>query len=81
MSQERQRAFLAAVAEMVDDLKRKRGFRKGLRVKGVTGVPGVFEMTWADDGRGTFEYGESLVAGEAHIVWRRVGTHAILKHP
>jgi len=26
---------------------------KGLRVKGAQGYPGVFEMTWADNGRAT----------------------------
>ncbi|MDQ3680372.1 MAG: hypothetical protein M3378_07490 [Actinomycetota bacterium] len=76
-----QAAFLAAVAQFVDDLGPGDQFRKGLRVKGVKGAPGVFEMTWAGDGRATFQYGESMRAGEPHVVWRRVGTHAILRQP
>jgi hypothetical protein len=52
-------------------------FRPGLRVKGVQGTSGVFEMTWAPDGRATWQYGESRRPGLTHIVWRRVGTHAI----
>jgi hypothetical protein len=32
----------------------------GLRVKGVQGAEGVFEMTWADDGRATFEHGSAV---------------------
>jgi hypothetical protein len=55
-------------------------FRPGLRVKGVQGAPGVFEMTWAPDGRATFEYGQSQGVGP-HLIWRRIGTHAVLAAP
>lgn len=75
-----QAAFLAAVAQFVEDL-RGGGFRKGLRVKGVRGAPGVFEMTSADNGRATFQYGEPIVNTEPHIIWRRVGTHDVLRQP
>jgi hypothetical protein len=37
----------------------------------------VFEMTWDNDGRATFSYGEEQIPGEAHVIWRRIGTHAI----
>jgi hypothetical protein len=52
-------------------------FRPGLRVKGVRGAPGVFEMTWAPDGRATWQYGDQRMPGVLHVVWRRVGTHTI----
>ena len=52
-----------------------------LRVKGVQGAEGVFEMTWADDGRATFEHGSAVHAEETHIVWRRIGTHDIFTRP
>jgi hypothetical protein len=52
-----------------------------LRVKGVKGATGVFEMTWAADGRATFQYGEPVVAGDPHVVWRHIGTHEIFKQP
>jgi hypothetical protein len=58
-----------------------RPFRPGLRVKGVTAHPGVFEMTWDSDGRATFSYGPERVPGQAHIIWRRIGTHAIFTPP
>jgi hypothetical protein len=74
-----QAAFLVAVAQFVEDLQRGGQVRKGLRVKGVKGAPGVFEMTWADDGRATFQYGEPVVEGEPHVVWRRVGTHHVFE--
>jgi hypothetical protein len=73
--------FQNAVAAFVEDLRNKRGFRPGLRVKGVKGAAGVYEMTWAPDGRATFEYGQELRSGQPHIVWRRVGTHDILRRP
>lgn len=74
-------AFRAAVVMFVDDLRAGRGFRKGLHVKGVKGAKGVFEMTWAPDGRATFSYGDAVHDGEPHIIWRRVGTHGIFARP
>jgi hypothetical protein len=76
-----QAAFLAAVAQFVDDLQNGRALRKGLRVKGIQGARGVFEMTWVPDGRATFEYGKPRTPGATHVVWRRVGTHAVFKQP
>jgi hypothetical protein len=67
------------VSLFVEDIREGKGFRKGLRVKGVQGASGIFEMTWANDGRATFEYGEPVRGDDPHIVWRRVGTHAVLK--
>lgn len=78
---EQRAAFKAAVAKFVQDLKRGRGFRPGLRVKGVQGSPGIFELTWAQDGRATFEYGPSRVEGQPHVIWRRIGTHSIFDRP
>ena len=69
------------MTQFVEDLNAGAGFRAGPRIKGVKGATGIFELTWADDGRATFSYGEPVVAGGAHIVWRRVGTHAIFKQP
>lgn len=56
-------------------------FRRTLRVKQVAGAPKgktIFEMTWAFDGRATFEYGEEVKEGVTHVIWRRVGTHSSL---
>jgi len=39
------------------------------------------EMTWDNDGRATFSYGEERIAGQAHVIWRRIGTHAIFTPP
>jgi hypothetical protein len=73
-------AFRAAAAKLAADLP-SQGFRPGLRVRGVQGAAGVSEMTCADDGRATFEYGSAVREGETHIIWRRVGTHAIFARP
>jgi hypothetical protein len=73
--------FRRAVEKFIKDRRRGQGFRPGLRVRGVQGAPGIFEMTWAPDGRATFEYGDPINPGEAHVVWRRVGSHGILANP
>jgi hypothetical protein len=72
--------FRAAIAAFAADLKR-RSFRKGLRVKGIQGAEGIFEMTWAKNGRATFQYGPEARPGEPHVIWRRCGTHAIFRNP
>ena len=81
LSAAEKRAFKLAVSKFVADLSRGAGFRPGLRVKGVQGSPGIFEMTWADNGRATFQYGPGQVPDEPHVVWRRVGSHAVFVDP
>jgi hypothetical protein len=56
-------------------------FDQKLRIKRVQGQRGVWELTWAPDGRATFEYGDPVRAGDPHIIWRRVGTHDIFRQP
>lgn len=73
--------FHVAINKMVEDVVAGRPFRPGLRVKGVQGHPGVFEMTWAPDGRATFSYGTSPHTGDVHIIWRRIGGHDIFQNP
>lgn len=81
LSSVEQDQFIDAMKLMVADLRAGRAFRSSLRVKSVQGHPGVFEMTWAGDGRATFTYGAEQRPGEAHIIWRRIGGHDILKNP
>jgi hypothetical protein len=81
LSREQKKRFMDSVTEMVEDLRVGQGFRQGLRVKGVQRKRGVYEMTWAPDGRATFEIGKSLKDDEPHIIWRRIGGHDILDHP
>jgi hypothetical protein len=81
LSPQQKEAFRRAVAKLVDDLRARRGIRAGLRVKRVQGVPGIYELTWAPDGRATFSYGRSLAEDEPHVIWRRIGTHDVLRKP
>jgi hypothetical protein len=83
LTAQQQATFRKVVTEaFVSDLAAPdRPFRAGLRVKGVAAHPGVFEMTWDNDGRATFSYGEERIPGQAHVIWRRVGTHAIFTPP
>ena len=41
----------------------------------------VWEMTWADDGRATFDYGLSKRPGDPHIIRRLIGSHDIFREP
>lgn len=53
-----------------------------LRVKGVSGATGIWEMTWSftdPDGRATWEW--TKIDGEPGIRWRRVGSHAVFIDP
>jgi hypothetical protein len=80
LTPEQRRQFRNAVGHFVEDA-RQGMFRKGLRVKPFRGKPGWFEMTWAPDGRALFQYGESVVVGEPHIIWLRIGGHEIFDNP
>jgi hypothetical protein len=81
LTSQQQHAFLTAVTKFVHDLRAGTGFRPGPRVKGVQGARGIYELTWAPDGRATFQYGEEQREGDPHVVWRRIGTHDVLKAP
>lgn len=73
---QRERFRKIVITEFAPDAEAGR-FRSGLRVKGVQGAPGVYEMTWAPDGRATWQYGKEQHLGVPYVIWRRVGTHAI----
>jgi len=74
LPRQQRQAFRVAVAKFVSDL-RAGSLRKGLRIKAVQGHPGIYELTWAPDGRATFEYGSEVRPGERHVMWRGVGAH------
>ena len=74
LTPEQQRAFKTALQKFIADL-RTGHFRSGLRVKRVQGAEEILELTWAKDGRATFQYGDELKAGEgAHHL--AAGRHA-----
>jgi hypothetical protein len=79
LTPEQRTAFKAAVKKLVEDVEARRRFRAGLRVKRVQGASAIFELTWAPDGRATFEFGPPRRDDELHVIWRRVGTHDIFK--
>jgi hypothetical protein len=82
LSRELQSAFLAALPIFIEALRVKpASFPPRLRVKRVQGLAGVWEMSFAADGRATFAYGSEVVAGEPHVIWRRIGDHSIFGDP
>jgi len=76
-----ERRFRTAVARFVEDLEADRPFRPGLRVKGMQGAGTNMKMMFAPDGRATWQFGNEVKAGRAHVVWRRIGTHNIFRSP
>ncbi|WP_405807199.1 hypothetical protein [Streptomyces sp. NBC_01187] len=81
LTPDQQRRFRRVITTaFVPDL-RTGAFRTGLRVHHVHPTRGVWEVTWAPDGRATWHYGPERTAGHRHIVWRRVGSHSILTRP
>ncbi len=82
LTPDQQRQFLVARPLFVEGLRRRPlRFDPQLRVKRVRGRLDVWEMSWSGDGRATFQYGDEVRPGEAHIIWRRIGTHAIFREP
>ncbi len=77
LAPEHRAAFRRAVTRFVADLESGQ-FRAGLRVKGVLGMPGCFEMTWEADGRAIFTYGPEVRPGETQVIWLAIGSHSIL---
>jgi mRNA-degrading endonuclease YafQ of YafQ-DinJ toxin-antitoxin module len=82
LTPQQQRAFREALVQFIADIANGgQSFHPRLRVKRVQGRRGVWEMTWAPDGRATFEYGAEVQPGEAHVIWRRIGTHSVFRRP
>jgi hypothetical protein len=83
LSTEERRQFRRAVRALIVDLRAGKRIRHDLRPKRIhfRGRHDLWEITWANDGRAVFMYGEPIREGQAHIVWLRVGTHAILRDP
>ena len=81
LTPEQRRLFHRVITRaFVPDL-RAGHFRPGLRIKRVRRAAGVFELTWAGNGRATWSYGAQRIQGAQHIVWHRIGTHDILTGP
>lgn len=78
LTPEQRLLFMQAVTRLVNGL-RQRQLPRALRVKRFQGHDGVWEMSWADDGRALFTYGEAVKTGEPHVIWLRVGGHEIFE--
>lgn len=74
--------FRTAVREFIDALKAGSGrYPPGLRVHRIGSTDDVWSLTWAPDGRATFQFGESINEAEPHVIWRRIGSHQVYKRP
>jgi len=52
-----------------------------LRVRQMAGYPHIRELAWSLDGRCTWRFGTSPLVGRCHVIWRRIGSHAIYDDP
>jgi hypothetical protein len=83
------RAFLRARKEFIQVLQAWEiagrpgtpSFPKGLGVKPMVGNRNILEFAWAPDGRCTWSYGTPKLRGRFHVIWRRIGSHAIYSDP
>lgn len=79
LPRELQDAFLLVLPTFIAALRDvPLAFSPALRVKRVQGKSGVWEITFAPDGRATFAYGDEVIPGQPHVIWRRIGTHDVL---
>ena len=76
LTREQQAVFRAVVLEAFEpDLTAPdRPFRRRLCVRSIAGNPGLFEMTWKQNGRATFSYGPEREPGQPHVVWQDIVT-------
>lgn len=81
LTSEEKKRFNEAIRDFVEDLRTGSGLGAGLRVTRVQKTQGLWEMTWAPNGRATWQYGPDQRAGERHVIWRRVGGHVIFGSP
>jgi hypothetical protein len=72
---------MEAVQQFVKDMRAGGPFSPRLRVKKMVNAGEIWEMTWGDDARATFEWGGPVRPGEQHVVWRRIGSHDVFKRP
>jgi hypothetical protein len=79
LTSEQRKAFVAALLNFDADLAGNE-FRPSLGVKAVQGASRAFEMSWAPDGRATFEYGDSA-SPERVVIWRRVASQEVFRRP
>lgn len=79
LTSEQRKAFVAALLNFDADLAGSE-FRSSLGVKPVQGAPRAFEMSWAPEGRATFEYGDP-VSPERVVIWRRVAGREAFRRP
>jgi hypothetical protein len=68
-------AFRRAVAIFIANPKASEGFSPELRVHKLMNTE-IWSLTWANDGRALFRFGEEITPGETHIIWEAIGTHA-----
>ncbi|HEX4788622.1 MAG TPA: hypothetical protein VH372_09190 [Actinospica sp.] len=68
-------AFRRALAVFIANLRADGSFSPELRVHKLVNTE-IWSLTFAEDGRALFRYGNAVSDGEVHIVWEAIGSHA-----
>lgn len=68
-------AFRRALVVFVANLRGRDGFSPELRVHKLVNTE-LWSLSWVNDGRALFRYGSERIAGEPHIIWEAIGSHA-----
>ena len=74
-------AFRRARDRFIAALQAHRPPEAGLGIEEMSGHPGVYEFHFSGSGRSTFHYGDPVIPGEMHVIWRRIGGHEIYREP
>lgn len=78
LTQEQQATFRKVMLEAFtpDLMTPGRAFRPELSVRAIPGHPGLYEMSWSEEGRAAFSYGSERVPGEPHVIWWQITASA-----
>ena len=68
-------AFRRERDRFIAALRAKQPPPAGLGIEEMEGHSGVYEFHYSAGGRATFHYGNPIIPGEVHVVWRRIGGH------
>ncbi len=75
-------AFKLAVRRFIADLGAGSGrFHPSLRVHRIDSRRGVWAISFGGALRATFSYGTAQRTGDAHVIWRRIGSYSIYREP
>ncbi|HEU5370163.1 MAG TPA: hypothetical protein VFU69_16950 [Ktedonobacterales bacterium] len=77
LSADKRALFNQARKEWVIALKAHQPPPARLGIRRFLSIEGMYEFHFAPNGRALFRYGPERKPGEVHVIWERIGGHAI----